>query len=682
MEKIKASLLIIVALTTVMFFGVSCKREAAPPPPVDLSNFDKSVLPGDDFFRFVNGSWLVNNPIPDDFSRYGSFEQLTEQNEAKLFELITEIRNDNTAAPGSNRQKIRDFFNSAMDTVAQNELGKAPIQFMFDRIDELDDMSQIPGLISWLHNNGVRALFSIMAVQDRKNTEQMIAAVGQGGIGMTDRDYYLRTDERTIEIRQHYKDFIESIFSLAGYSAEEATQAQEVIMDIETQLAQASMTRLQRRDPHATYNKMSIGQLGQITPAFDWNIFLDGLNIDVTDLNVSQPLFFEGKNQLLQRVPVENWKTYLKYHVLRTFAPYIGHDFDQAQFAFYGTVMTGSIKQRERWERALSSLNSALGEAVGQEYVAIHFPPEAKERMEDLVEHLKMAFRQRLEQLDWMTAETKKSAFEKLERMNVKIGYPEKWIDYSAMEIENQPFVLNIITARRFNIHLDLAEIGKPVDREKWLMSPQTVNAYYNPTMNEIVFPAAILQPPFFYLHGDHAVNFGAIGMVIGHEIIHGFDDQGRKFGPDGNLREWWTPEDNDRFVERSMVLVEQFNNYVMLDTLTINGKLSLGENIADLGGLTMAYHALQNKLREVEDPGLIDGFTPEQRFFISYAQIWRHNIRDERLMQQLKEGPHAPGEARVNGIVYNMEEFYQAFGITQENSKRFIEPERRAAIW
>lgn len=664
------------------WFFVSCQQAAPPAPPIKLSNMDKTVNPGDDFYRFVNGGWLINNPIPEEYSRYGSFEQLAEQNEEKLLALVNQIRNDRTAQQGTNRQRIRDFYNSAMDTLTQTSLGIQPIAFLLDEIDQLSDRSQLPQIMAKLHLYGISPVFSLRSAQDRKNTEQMIASIAQGGLGMSDRDYYLNQDARSVEIRQNYELFIEKIFILAGYEKNEAQQARSRVMDMETSMAEASMTRLERRNPYATYNKMSVQELQQLMPAFDWDMYLQGLAISIDEINVSQPRFFENATKLVASQPLEAWKSYLKWNVLRSSAQHIGQDFDEAQFDFYGRVMTGSEKQRERWKRALSSLNFSIGEALGQEYVALHFPPESKERMVDLVEHLRRAFHQRIEQLQWMSDETKQEAFAKLQAMNVKIGYPDKWTDFSELEIKDQPYILNILAARKFNIRRNLEEIGQPVDRDKWFMTPQTVNAYYSPTMNEIVFPAAILQPPFFYPHGDDAVNFGAIGMVIGHEMTHGFDDQGRRYAMDGNLRDWWTEEDSRRFEELSEVLVEQYNNYVMLDSLTINGRLSLGENIADLGGLTIAYHALQNKLAEDGRPDKIDGFTPEQRFFISYAQIWRNHMRDQRLMQQLNEGPHSPGEARVNGIVYNMEEFYRAFNIQPDNSQRFIAPEARAEIW
>lgn len=676
----QATLTLFLAVLIISAFN-SCKQPSSP-PAIDVNNMNFNYAPGDDFYRFVNDGWLQNNPMPDEYSRYGSFEKLAEENEEKLYDLLAKIRSDRSAEQGSNRQKIRDFFNSAMDTVTQTQLGTEPIQFLFDRIENIENRDQLPEVIAYLHKKGISPVFGLRAAQDRKNTEEVIANIGQGGLGMTDRDYYLNQDSRSIEIRENYELFIEKMFILAGYSKREAKDARRMIMEIETSMADASMTRLERRDPYATYNKMSVSELQDMTPFYNWNSYLYKIDIDIEELNVGQPLFFTRVNNLLEEKHLNYWKTYLKWNVLRSTAQYIGKDFEEAHFDFYGRVMTGSEKQRERWKRALATLNFSMGEAVGQEYVALHFPPESKERMIDLVEHLRVAFRERIANLDWMSDETKSEAFAKLEVMNVKIGYPDDWIDYTDLEIKNQPYVLNFLAAREFNIRRNLDEIGQPVNRDRWFMSPQTVNAYYSPTLNEIVFPAAILQPPFFYPDGDDAVNFGAIGMVIGHEMTHGFDDQGRRFAKDGNLRDWWTEEDSKRFEERAEILVEQFNNYVMLDSLTINGKLSLGENIADLGGLTIAFHALQNKLREDGRPEKIDGFTPEQRFFISYAQIWRNHMRDQRLMQQLNEGPHSPGEARVNGIVYNMEEFYKAFEITPENSSRFISPEVRAEIW
>ncbi len=681
MKKTQAPLTTLLLLSF-LFIAIACTQQPKPEPPIDISHMSSDISAGDDFYRFVNAGWLEKYPIPEEYSRYGSFEQLAEQNEEKLYNLLQTIQEDNNAAQGSNRQKIRDFYNSAMDTVKQAEAGIEPLGFLLENIDNLNDKKELPRIIASMHLKGFSPVFGLRARQDRKNTEEVIVNIYQSGLGMSDRDYYLKDDARSKEIRENYEILIDKIFTLSGKSPEEAATAREEIMEIETQLADASMTRLQRRDPYATYNKQTLQEIDDSMPAFDWPAYLGSLEIDIQELNNGQPEFFQRFDELLATHSLDQWKTYLEWNVLRGAAPYIGRDFEQAHFDFYSRVMTGSEQQRERWKIALSSLNGALGDAVGQEYVALHFPPESKNRMKELVEYLREAFYQRIEQLDWMSPDTKENAFAKLQAMNVKIGYPDKWIDYSNLEIKEQPHILNVIAAREFNRALNLAEIGQPVDRDKWFMNPQTVNAYYSPTMNEIVFPAAILQPPFFFPHGDDAVNFGAIGMVIGHEMTHGFDDQGRRYALDGNLKEWWTEEDSRKFEEKTKTLVDQYNNYVMLDTLTINGKLSLGENIADLGGLTIAYQALQNKLNKDGSPGEIEGFTPNQRFFIAYGQIWRNHMRNQRLMQQLSEGPHSPGEARVNGIVYNMKEFYEAFGLDADNTSRYIESSARAEIW
>jgi putative endopeptidase len=669
-------------LFSVMVIISSCTSKVQEStPPIALSNMDLSVNPGDDFFRYANGGWLVANPIPDDYSRYGSFEQLREANDQQLQDLIAQISADKKALQGSNRQKIRDFYNSAMDTMAIEENGVGPLMPYIERINALQTKVELGEAFAFFHQLGSRPLFGLFASQDRMNTEMMIATIGQGGLGMSDRDYYLKDDARSLEIRSAYEKLIETIFTLAGHNADQAIEARQTIMAMETRLADASMDRIERRNPYATYNKKTVEELRSLVPSFNWLDYFDGVGISIEELNVSQPLFFAASEKLINDFDLNAWKTYLTWNLLRSSASYLSSDFDNAAFEFYGRVMSGRTAQQERWRRAIGAVSGTMGEALGQEYVAVHFPPQAKERMVDLVEHLRTAFAQRIDQLEWMSDVTKEQAHEKLGKMNVKIGYPDKWVDFTTLEISDQPYVINAMAGSLFNTRRNLEKIGQPVDRDEWFMSPQTVNAYYSPTMNEIVFPAGILQPPFFYLDGDDAVNFGAIGVVIGHEMTHGFDDQGRQYAADGNLRDWWSPEDAGRFVELSQVLVDQYNNFVMLDSLTINGKLSLGENIADLGGITISYQALQNKLNEDGRPEPIDGFTPEQRFFISYGQVWRNNIRDKELMRQINEGPHSPGEARVNGIVYNLEAFYQAFDI-QPEAGRFITPEKRASIW
>jgi predicted metalloendopeptidase len=660
---------------------IACTSGSRPEPAFNAANMDTTINPGDDFYQFVNNDWLQNNPIPDDYSRYGSFEKLNEENEAKLSDLLTAIRTDATAEPGSNRQKLRDFYNSAMDTSSLETLGIKPIKNYLDMIDLICYKNEVVNAIAEMHQKGLDPLFLLVATQDSKNAEMMIADIEQSGLGMSDRDYYLKEDARSTEIRNSYEQYIQKLFILAGYTEKNAITAQQSVMNIETALAEASMDKLTLRDPYATYNKKEIAELQHMAPSLNWKDYFETRSITIDSLNVGQPNFVKSLSDMLDTTAVDDWKAYLKWNILNSSAYYLGRDFEAAHFAFYSTTMTGTTVQRDRWKRVLAVINGSLGEALGQEYVAAYFPPEAKDRMIDLVEHLRTAFGQRLSQLEWMSDTTKEKALDKLAAMTVKIGYTDKWIDYTNLDIKNQPYILNVLAANEFNVKENIKEIGKPVDRQKWFMTPQTVNAYYNPTMNEIVFPAAILQPPFFYMDGDDAVNFGAIGMVIGHEMTHGFDDQGRQYAKSGNLQEWWTKDDSKRFKNKTQVLVDHFNNYKVLDTLTINGELTLGENIADLGGLNISFQALQNKLKETSRPGLIDGYTPEQRFFISYAQVWRNHMREQRLRQQINEDPHSPGEARVNGTIYNLEEFYKAFNIL-ESAQRYISPDKRAKIW
>lgn len=659
----------------------ACEQQADAPAPIERANMDENLSPADDFFRYVNNGWLEANPMTDEYSRYGAFEEVSKLNDQQLNELITAIQKDKIAPHGSNRQKIRDFFNSAMDTVSIEQAGFTPLIPFIERINAIDEKGQLPAEIGHLHAMGVRPLFGFFATQDRKNVEMNIASFSQGGLGMTDREYYLRDDARTLEIRTAYKDFVTTLFSLVGYPDDAAHAAMEAVMEIETRLAAASMTRVELRNREATYNKMSMNELRSLAPAFDWEVYTNAIGVQIDELNVSQPVFAGEISKLMEEFPLEHWRTYLKWNLLRSNASYLSSEFDQASFDFYGKVLRGTQAQRERWKRAISTLNGAVGEAVGEEYVALHFPAEAKQRMEELVDYLRVAFSQRIDKLEWMSDETKEKAQEKLQTINVKIGYPDTWRDYSMMEIKNQHYVLNSFEANRFGFERNIEKIGQPVDRNEWFMSPQTVNAYYSATLNEIVFPAGILQPPFFFMHGDDAVNFGAIGMVIGHEMTHGFDDQGRKFAADGNMVDWWTAEDAEGFEARAAVLRNQYDNYIFLDTVNLIGKLTIGENIADLGGLTISYQALQNKLEKDGRPGLIDGFTPEQRYFIAYAQVWRNHIREQELRRQISEGPHPPGEARVNGIVYNLQAFYDAFGLDAAGG-RFIAPEERAKIW
>jgi putative endopeptidase len=499
---------------------------------------------------------------------------------------------------------------------------------------------------------------------------------------MPDRDYYLSDDPRSKELREKYLLHLKNMFVLIGDSPDVATKNAATIMRMETQLAKASKTRVEQRDPVANYNKLTIEDLQRQTAGFDWKLYFDGIGLpSIKDVNVGQPAFLVEVSKMFKEVPVEDWKVFLRWKLIHGAASFLSTAFDNENFDFYGKTLSGTEKMKDRWKRVTNITSSCLGEAVGELFVKKYFPLEAKEKMLKLVGNLKVALEQRIKGLTWMTDVTKAKAIEKLAKMNVKIGYPDKWRDYSKLDITADSYVMNVFKSSKFDFEYELAKIGKPVDRGEWHMTPQTVNAYYSPNMNEIVFPAAILQPPFFNVNADDAVNYGAIGVVIGHEMTHGFDDQGRQYDKDGNLQDWWTEEDAKNFNEKVAVLVAEADNYVELDSIHLDGKLTLGENIADFGGLTVALTALKNASNNNLETPKADGFTPLQRYFISFAQIWRQNIRDKDLMRRIKEDVHSPGDYRVNGALPNVPEFYQAFGI-KEGDKLFIATEKRALIW
>jgi putative endopeptidase len=654
------------------------KVEAA----INSTNLDTTTKPGDDFYQYANGGWLKNNPIPADKSRFGAFEEIDELNTTQLKGIMEEVAADKSAKAGSIKQKIGDFYTSGMDTVKIEKDGVKAIQSELDKIDALKTLADVQKQIAYNHAAGMPGLFGIYASQDEKNSEKIIAQLGQGGLGLPDRDYYLATDGRSKEIRAEYQKHLVHVFVLLGQPKDVAAKSAETVIKIETALATASTTRVELRDPIKNYNKMDLEGLKKIAPQFDWALYFSNIGLaQVKEMNVGQPKFFTAMAKLTKTIPVDQWKTYLKWNLVRSSSSYLSSAFDKEHFAFYGTVLSGIKQMKPRWKRVVDETSGSLGEAVGQLYVEKYFPAKAKERMIKLVGNLKIALNERIQNLKWMSAVTKKEAETKLEKINVKIGYPDKWIDYSKLTISKDSYFVNVMNANRFEVKRNLDKIGKPVDRTVWDMTPQTVNAYYNPNMNEIVFPAGILQPPFFYFDADDAVNYGAIGVVIGHEMTHGFDDQGRLYDKVGNLHNWWTKEDAVNFEKQTKVLIDQYDNYKILDSLHVNGKLTTGENIADLGGINVSYTALQKALQGKDLTAKIDGFTIDQRFFLSYAQVWRNNIRDQELMRRLKEDVHSPGIARVNGIVYNIPAFYKAFNI-KTTDKRFIPEEKRANIW
>jgi putative endopeptidase len=682
---LKQSLMAAAGILAITLASSSCSDKGADKktvPAIDATNMDTAVKPGDDFYKFANGSWLKNNPIPPEYSRYGVFELLEEDNYLQLKTILTEASADKNATEGTVNQKIRDFYNSGMDTVKIDKNGISPLKAELDQIDAFATSADVQKMLILQHASGNYPLFYLFSSPDEKNSNQVIAMAYQGGLGLPDRDYYLGDDERSKELRAKYLDHMAKMFVLAGSTPEQAAKDAEVVMKIETELAKISSTRLELRNPVANYNKTDLAGLQKMAPEIDWKAYFDGIRLQATnEINVGQPKFISGMAKMINTVPVNDWKVYFRWDLINSAASSLSSDFDKEHFAFYGTVLSGAKEQQPRWKRMIDATSNSLGEAVGQLYVQKFFPPEAKKRMTELVNNLKVSLGERINGLSWMTDATKKEAIAKLEKINVKIGYPDKWIDYSSLTIGTDSYYANKKNARQFAVNRDIAKIGKPVDRAEWGMTPQTINAYYSPNMNEIVFPAAILQPPFFFMDADDAVNYGAIGMVIAHEMTHGFDDQGRQYDKEGNLHDWWLADDSKNFEAKTKVLVDQYDNYKMLDSLHVDGKLTLGENIADLGGMNVAYNGLLKALEGKNKEEKIDGFTPEQRFFLSYAQVWRANIRDEETMRRLKEDVHSPGEARVNAIVYNIPAFYTAFNI-QPTDSRYIVPENRADIW
>lgn len=648
---------------------------------LDVSLINKDVKPADDFYHFANDGWMNENPLPDDESRFGTFDQLAKETNEKVKDLILELSEQDNA-PGSIAQKIGTFYSVGMDTARIEAMGYNPIKADLEKIQQISSLDDVQNQIIYFHENGIRTLFGFGGGIDSKNSEMIIAQIGAGGIGMSDRDYYTNQDDRSVELRAAYLDYIAHMFNLIGTDEETARAHAKTILEFETSLAENMLTRLERRDPNKTYNKMTWEEVNKTYKNFNWVNYLDARGLGhLEEVNVSQPQFLERINVAISETPVDTWKTYFTWNLLNSAAPYLNEDFVNASFDFYGKTLQGSEKIRERWRRVLSATNGALGQPIGQEFTKKHFPPEAKERMVALVENLRDALGYRIENLEWMGEETKAEAQDKLAAMRVKIGYPDKWRDFSDLEITDESYWKNVMTSRRFDNQYNLSQIGKPVDKEEWFMNPQTVNAYYAPNLNEICFPAGILQPPFFYIDGDDAINYGAIGCVIGHEMTHGFDDQGRLYTKEGNLENWWTDEDSKRFTERANVLVEQYDKIIVLDTVYANGKLSLGENIADLGGLNISYTALKKAQETKQEPAKIDGYTQDQRFFLAWARVWAQNIRDKEILRRTKEDVHSLGINRVNGPLKNMPEFHQAFNIG-EGDAMYLHESQRAIIW
>jgi putative endopeptidase len=648
---------------------------------ISRKNLDPGINPGHDFYHFANGGWMKNNPLPDEFSRYGSFDKLAEENQKMVRSIVEEAAEMNSTSDNIDF-KVGLFYKEGMDTEKIEKQGAEPLKEIIKIIDRAKSINDLIDSIHTLHSENISVLFFLYGAPDKKNSDMVIANLYQGGLGLPDVDYYTSQDEKSKEIRSEYVDYISRMFSLYGLEIQESAEIASSVFSFEKRLAGASMTRLERRDPHRTYNKMLLKDLEKASPGLKWASYFNNMTLShVEEINVAQPAFFKELNQMLKEVALEDWKSYLKWHIINNSAVYLSSDFVNEHFNFYGRYLSGRKSLQPRWKRILQVEDYALGEAIGQIFVRKHFPPAARERMLDLVANLRLALGKRIDQLDWMSEKTKAAAREKLTSIKVKIGYPDKWRNYSELEVKDDSYFLNVMRASAFNLEYRLSKIGKPVDPDEWAMTPQTVNAYYNPSRNEIVFPAGILQPPFFDMNADDAVNYGAIGVVIGHEMTHGFDDQGRKYDLKGNLTDWWTSEDAENFDKRSKVLVKQFNSFRVLDATMADGELTLGENIADLGGLNIAYTALLEAFKNSPPKPEINGFTPQQRFFLAYAHIWAQNITEKEILRRTKEDVHSLGRLRVNGPLPNMKEFYEAFNISKE-SPMYLKEEERAKIW
>jgi putative endopeptidase len=681
MKQVSSTKVVVMSCTLLGAVAVLAAPETAPRiPRFSIDYMDKAVDPASDFFHYAAGNWIKANPVPADKSRWGAFIELQERNWFLIHGIL-----DSTAAnkdrSNATAQKVGDFFRSAMDTNRLEELGFKPIQADLKRIENLKDRKDLLSLLADFHQHGVRACFTEGVSPDAKNSAVYAFELGQGGLGMPDRDYYLT--EAFAKQREAYAAYIAKMFVLLGDQPALAKTHSATVMEIETSLAKASKPRADLRDPIANYHKFAVADIERDYPELPFSRYLAAMGLDkVPDIIIRQPEFMQALYGLARERPLDDWKVYLRWHRVNTAAPYLHAAAEDEAFAFYGKVLRGQLEPEPRWQRAAKVIDSGIGEALGQLFVAQYFPPGARARMLELVGNIKAVFHDRLQKLEWMTDATRAKALAKFDRFTTKIGHPDKFRDYSKVEVRADDYLGNVERAAAFESRRELARVGQPVDRSEWHMTPEIVNAYFNPSQNEIVFPAGILQPPFFDVEMDDAVNYGAIGVVIGHEITHGYDDQGRKYDADGNLNDWWTDADAKDFEGRAQKVVDQYNAYEALPGLHVNGKLTLGENIADLGGCSIAYEALQRAL--AKDPAKrkkIDGFTPEQRFYLSFSQVWRINCREAEIRRLITVDPHSPGQFRGIGPHVNVQEFYDAFGI-KAGAPMWRPPELRAKIW
>lgn len=677
----------VVLCTILCLVGCKSKQNVEEPTlssGINLENLDTTVSPVEDFYQFACGGWMKNNPLKDEYSRYGSFDVLAENNQVQLKELITNAASSQNKN-GSVAQKIGDLYNMGMDTVTIEKQGAEPLKEELTAIANIKDKKELSSVLANMCLDGLNPFFGIFGEADPDNSSMTIAWVWQSGLGIGDRDYYLTPTQQNT--RDQYVALLTEMFRISKYSQmvnmnDKEDQLAKSVLKLETDMAQKFMDKNTLRDPFKTHNIKTIDELQKMIPVLDVKNYLQILGLQkLESVNVGQVDYLTSLNKILNTTDLNTIKAYLAWNVINSAAPYLSKEFVDADFNFYGKVLSGTVENKPRWKRVVNTVDGCLGEAVGQLYVEKYFPASAKERMTKLVSNLQASLGERIQAAAWMSDSTKMLAKEKLDAMIVKIGYPEKWRDYASLEVKNDSYYANVVRARRFENAYQLAKIGKPVDPSEWLMTPQTVNAYYNPTTNEICFPAGILQPPFFDMNADDAVNYGAIGVVIGHEMTHGFDDQGRNYDKMGNLNNWWRPEDAENFTARAQVLVDYFNRVEVAPGLFANGQFTLGENIADNGGLNIAFQALQKAKTEGGIQEEMDGFTANQRFFIAYANVWANNIRDEEIVRRTTEDPHSLGKWRVNATLPHIDGFIEAFNV-KPGDKMYVAPEERAHIW
>ncbi|HVE78465.1 MAG TPA: M13 family metallopeptidase [Gemmatimonadaceae bacterium] len=649
-------------------------------PPLDRQNLDTSCSPCRDFYRFANGGWLDRNPIPPAYAAWSSFNEATDRNNQILKQVLERAARSAETTRDADVRKLGRFYTTCMDSARADRERAAPLQPELERIALVYDKREIPAELGRLHAAGLGGGFAFFALEDPRDANVVIAHLGQGGLGLPNRDYYFRTDSASAKTRENYVAYVTRLFELLGDVPDSARVGARRVLAFETALAEGALAPVELRDPKKADNPATRDELSRMTPAFDWNAYLGARGAPAIDrVNVRQPKFLQQFDAALAQRPIEEWRAYLRVRTVHPVAPWLGSAFQRAHFTWQSSL-SGAREPLPRWQRCLQATDNLMGDALGREFVKVAFTPEAKARMQEMMANVRAVLRGRLERLDWMSDSTKRQALVKLEAFGQKIGYPERWRDYSALSVERGTFAANLRAASRFDDRLDMAKIGKAPDRNEWSMTPPTVNAYYNPFQNEIAFPAGRLQPPFFHFSYDDAANYGGIGGTIGHEILHGFDDAGRQFDAAGNLRDWWTPQDAAQFKARADAVVAQYDAYRVLDTLSVNGRLTLGENIADIAGLSIAYEALQLALKG-KPRETVDGFTPEQRFFLAYAQARRAAFRPQQMRLMVQNDPHAPNMYRVIGPLSNMPEFAEAFGC--KAGDRMVRPEtERVRIW